>query len=354
MQDSIWLYRIYEVAKEFDLEVVQAIMAEQKPISRMRLSRVRPKSIMIENPPITVELGTHAVQVAGETFRCVVLARIYDLGVVSLILQIMLPPDLKYDRLLSLAEYLYLTDELEEMFSRWRDSVTNLLKGVMEPLTRGVVEEDFTLFFFRHWPSEWDPVPILLSERVDFSAQVRQETMKNSFAYGKQDQTIITWDTALVYDHEGSTDIPDLIEFALTQLVELRYYDQLLSEEMRRMYVNIEQADRHKWYKRLSSYRAIMKQYMALSIDVNEVTEKIQNAIKVTEDIFYARAYGAATSILRTSVWMESIKHKLRVMEGNYSMLNDEVINHRAMLLELSIVLLIVFDILLSLGEKLF
>ncbi|MZP31403.1 hypothetical protein GTO91_17040 [Heliobacterium undosum] len=354
MQDSIWLYRIYEVAKEFDLGLVQALFMKEKPTSRMRLSRVRPKSIIIENPPVSMELGTWEIAIEGRCYKGQVVARVYDLGVVSLILQIILPEDLTYEQILDLSVALYNRDDLEALFHQWRDSVTITLAGAMEPLHEGKVEEDFTLFFFRRWREDWDPVPLLLAERETVSDQMRQETMKNSFTYGLKDHAIVTWDSALVHDAEGSTDIPDLIEFALTQLVELRYYDQLLSGEMNQMYDDIDRADRDIWYSRLRQYRKIMKSYMELVIDINEVTEKIQNAIKVTEDIFYARVYAAATSILRTSVWMDSIKRKLAVIVNNYSLLNDEVVNHRSMLLELAIIGLIVFEVLMSLGEKIF
>ncbi|MTV48992.1 hypothetical protein GJ688_08365 [Heliobacillus mobilis] len=354
MQDSIWLYRIYEEAKEFDLGLVQAIFAKEKPTSRMRLSRVRPKSIIIENPPVSIDLGPVEISFRGKNYTCHVLARVYDLGVIGLTLRIMLPDDLTYEQLLDLSVALYTQEELESLFHKWLEKVTSLLSGAMEPLQEGKVEEDFTLFFFRRWRDEWDPVPILLAEREPVSPKVRHDTLKNSFSYGTKDVTILTWDSALVVDAEGSTDIPELVEFALTQLVELRYFDRLLSGEMKRMYDDIERADQDFWYSRLRQYRQIMKSLMALAIDINEVTEKIQNSIKVTEDIFYARVYGAAHSILRTSVWMDSIRHKLKVIEGNYSMLNDEVINHRGVLLELAIILLIVFEVLMGIGEKLF
>jgi len=194
-------------------------------------------------------------------------------------------------------------------------------------------------------------VPILLAEKEPLSEQTNRDTMKNSFSYGTGDLAVITWDSALVYDADGSTDVPDLLEFATTQLLELTYYDSLLSSELDRMHEAIEMADKQGWWTRLRQYRRLMKNLMEVVIDITEITEKIQKQLKVTEDVFYARIYGSALSIFRTREWTDSIQHKVQLIQRNYSMLNDEVVNHRALLVELAIVGLFILDVILTLVE---
>ncbi|MCL4442035.1 MAG: hypothetical protein M1609_16025 [Firmicutes bacterium] len=181
------------------------------------------------------------------------------------------------------------------------------------------------------------------------SEQVRRDTLKNSFSYGTGDLTIITWDSALVYDSEGSTDVPDLLEFATSQLLELRYYDDLLSHELDRMHDAIAWADKGGLWARLRQYRRIMKNLMEVVLDITEITEKIQKQLTVTEDVFYARVYGSALTIFRTREWTDIIQHKVTLIQRNYSMLSDEVINHRSLLLELAIIALFLFEIIISL-----
>ena len=57
------------------------------------------------------------------------------------------------------------------------------------------------------------------------------------------DVAYLVWDSAFVYDPSGSTDIPDLLEFANAQYLELRYYDGLLEQAIVRMYEAIEDAN---------------------------------------------------------------------------------------------------------------
>ncbi|MBU7006486.1 hypothetical protein [Phosphitispora fastidiosa] len=98
-KNSVWVYRIFDITDEIDLRGVERILSPEKPTSRMRLSRVRPKSIHIGNPPVTVELGSSDIHLNGDSYEVIVSARIYDLGVVSLVLKIGLPEDISYQEL---------------------------------------------------------------------------------------------------------------------------------------------------------------------------------------------------------------------------------------------------------------
>ncbi len=350
MSNSVWIYRIYDITEEINLKSVEQVLAPDKPTSRLRLNRVQSKSIHIDNPPVTVELGNTNIQINEKQYSAVVTARVFDLGVISIVLKVHLFPETSYADLRDLSVRLNSTDSLEPIFQSFLETLKKSLKITVAP-SREQYVEDFIIYFFRTWDSEWDPAPILLGEKETLSEQVRRDTLKNSFSYGTGDLAIITWDSALVYDSEGSTDIPDLLEFATTQLLELRYYDGLLSHELDRMHDAIESAEKVGWWTRLRYYRKIMKNIMEVVIDITEITEKIQKQLTVTEDVFYARVYGSALTIFRTREWTDIIHKKVSLIQRNYSMLSDEVINHRSMLLELAIVGLFVFEIVLGLFQ---
>ncbi len=350
MANSIWLYRLYDVAEEIQLSRVEKILAESKPTARLKLSRIRSKSIHIPNPPVTVELGEERIVLLNKRYPAKFTAKVYDLGVISIIMRLILPNHCPYEQVRELAVYLPDTKELEHLFIGKRDEVREALAPTMIKSGYRGFEEDYLIFYFTHWNKEWDPVPLLLGEDEPVSQQVRKETLQHTFTYGEKDLTIITWGSALVYDPTGSYDIPDLLEFALTQLLELRYYDSVLSEEMAKMYDAIEEAEAVTQFRRLRQYRQIMNKLMELVVEINEITEKIQNSLKVTEDVFYARIYGAALSIFRTKAWMESIQQKSSVIMQNYSFLSNRLVNQQSMLLELAIVLLFVLEIVLTLS----
>ncbi|MCL5935233.1 MAG: hypothetical protein M1543_01880, partial [Firmicutes bacterium] len=166
----------------------------------------------------------------------------------------------------------------------------------------------------------------------------------------RDDLAVITWDSALVYDASGSADIPDLLEFANSQLLELRYYDNLLTQEMEKMYDALGEAETIARYRRRRHYRKIMNRLMELVIDISEITERIHNSLKLTEDVFYARVFSSALSIFRTKAWAESIERKITTIQQNYTLLSNEIVTQQSTILEFAIVLLIMLEILLALG----
>jgi RNA binding exosome subunit len=251
-----------------------------------------------------------------------------------------------YEDIKGLAIHLNNTEELEASFTDYLQVIRNSLVTALVKESYQVFIEDFTIYYFRDWQKDWDAVPLLLAEPEPVSPQMRKETLNNSFTYGLGDLTIITWDSALVYDINGSTDIPDLLEFAVSQLLELRYYDSLLSQEMEKMYNAIEAAETQ--FRRLNNYQRIMKQIMELVVDISEITERIQNSLKVTEDVFYARVYSGALNIFRTKEWMDNIQHKISVIQRNYTMLSEEITTRRSMWLEVAIVFLFILEIVLN------
>ena len=91
---------------------------------------------------------------------------------------------------------------------------------------------------------------------------------------------------------------------------------------------------------------------MKTSAEISETIEKVDNLIKVTEDVYYARVYAAALKILRSGQWSESVSRKINVIRENYSMLSDEVRIQHSNFLEWVVILLIAFEIVVMLWER--
>ncbi|MFH1454047.1 MAG: hypothetical protein ABIH00_08755 [Armatimonadota bacterium] len=349
MENSIWLYRLYDVAEDFNLNKVQETLAKVKQTSRLKFTRVKPKSIIIENPPVSANIASIDINLGRWSLKANLTAKVYNMGAISLILKIILPENISYNELKELSIYLYSAEETEEIFKNHLDNIKDLLSANFKFFERKFHIEDFTLYYFHSWNKDWDPAPILLAEKEPLSKQTTDETLHNSFSYGENDLTIITWDSALVCDKEKSTDIPDILEFALMELLELRYYDDMLSQAVDAMYEDVKKAGTFRWFLKLSRYREISKKLMHIVADISEITEKIQNSLKVTEDVFYARVYASALNIFRTQNWSNSIQHKISIIQRTYQMLSSEIENSNATFLEAAIVFLIIIEIIISL-----
>ena len=349
MRTAVMLYRLYDVADEINLESVENILSMGKTTSRLKLSRVPPKSIHIKNPPVGVELGSERILFKGTEYEVLFFARIYDLGVISIIMHIFLPPHFGYEDFKRFAIILEQQNEYEQHFLFQLNKLKQTLQPALLGSSTGDYEEDFVVFFFTDWQAHWDPLPLLLGEEGPFSDWVRKDTLQHTYSYTPEDLIIITWDSALVYDASGSTELPELLEFASSQLLELRYYDGLLSAEMEKMYSELQFVEKAGSFTRLRHYRRIMGRLMQVVTEVTDITERIQNSVKVTEDIYYARIYSAALIIFRTKAWMDSVQRKMNLIQQNYSMLSDEIVTARSNWLEIAIVLLITFETLLGL-----
>ena len=55
---------------------------------------------------------------------------------------------------------------------------------------------------------------------------------------------VLTWDRAFIYEPRADTDVADILEAANVQLLEHRYYDRLLDDELPRMYDLVEETRR--------------------------------------------------------------------------------------------------------------
>ena len=134
---------------------------------------------------------------------------------------------------------------------------------------------------------------------------------------------------------------------ANAQLLELRYYDAVLDEELPRTYnraaeVRVPHALARGRYARAAN------QMRALVAEITQITEKVDNALKVTEDVYLARVYTTALELFRIRYWAGSIDRKLSLMRDVYTALYDEAVATRAEWLEAAIVLLIVFEIVMA------
>jgi uncharacterized Rmd1/YagE family protein len=81
---------------------------------------------------------------------------------------------------------------------------------------------------------------------------------------------------------------------------------------------------------------------------VTQITEKVDNALKVTEDVYLARVYSSALELFRVRYWAGSIDRKLSLIRDAYTALYDESVATRMEWVEAIIVLLIVIEVVLA------
>ena len=132
------------------------------------------------------------------------------------------------------------------------------------------------------------------------------------------------------------------------QLLELRWYDSILDAEVpaiQNRFVHARQGFRLLGRR----YRVLLEELQRRVADSVELMERLENSLRVTDDVFLARVYSAALEIFRGRVWRSGIDRKLAILHQTYAMLNGEAQAARSETLEIAIVLLIVAEIVMAL-----
>jgi hypothetical protein len=351
-------YRIYDIGREIDLADLEKALtgdpAANYSLGRAGFQRVKPKSIMLEAQPLMLKMNPFRIERDGQQLGFSVVAKIYDIGALSLCF-IIEDPGSPVPRLEEIAVSLYGQEGLVEYFSEYFTQLAGLIGPHLRDmtLTPGFYE-DYVIYVLDHIDRSVDPAVLLSGERDGvLSPQMRDEITRNSLSYRSDDLVILSWDAALICEPENPADIIDLIEFANVQVLELRYYDRELTRQMAKMYDDIEFADKMPGFRRSRRYHAIMSELMMTSAEISEITEKVNNLIKVTEDVYYARVYATVLKVIRSGQWSESVNRKIEVIRQNYSMLSDEVRIQHSNFLEWVIIVLIALEFALAIWQSL-
>jgi hypothetical protein len=350
---SLRFYRIYDIGREIDLDWLERELAQSFVTARASFLRVKQKSIRIEDPPLAIRMQSVRVEREGKTFEFSVVARVYDIGVISFCF-VYEDPAADFSVLSEIALKFAGQEGLSDFFA----SNLKRLGEIIRPHIRHFAIdqdffEDYTVYVTDRRDDAVDPVPLLIGEATAISPQMREEIIRNSLSYTPDDLAVISWDSALLCNPEVPTDLIDLIEYANVQVLELRYYDRELSRQMEKMYDDIEHADRMWRFLRMHQYHAIMGKQMETYAEISEIIEKVNNLIKVTEDVYYARVYATALKVFRSGPWSRSVSRKIDVIQKNYSMLSDEVRIQHSTFLEWVIIILIAMEFGLAIWQSL-
>ena len=356
------LYRIYDVGYSIDLERAARILAARTP-ARVRPERREAEAIRIANLPITLPLGPARLTAAGSSYDVELSARIFDFGVVSLRMRVPAPAEIGWQEFVEFGNRIGSGADAQAIFDGELARLLAELAPAVERMGVATVTEDYTVFRVATLRdgsgaalpagslTDGDVVPLLLGEERPLSEAARRELLPHRFSYYADDLAILTWDNALVIDPapDEETDVQYVLEFANAQLLELRYYDALLDAELPRMYDRVADARGGVRGFRNRRIRELLGKMQQTVADSTEIVERVENSLKVTDDVYLARIYAAALEIFRGRVWRAGIDRKLSIIRETYAMLNDEAQAARSEALEIAIVVLIVGEIAIAL-----
>lgn len=356
----ILVYHLFAVADSLDLDQVRKRWEGQSKTSRLVSRRAAPPYLQFLNPPVTLPLGERPLYPRpDDQVMADVSAKAFDFGVLSIRWEIGMPRE--WDTLVQQAPCFVDNTALSLLSRQLLEEIRPRLAPAMTNPYREVLEEDYTIFYVEAFegPEVLSARELLATYGADIAQLIRgepkalspaeqAETLRQQISYFDDDLLVIDWNAALVYDHEGSSEHIDILEFANCELLELRYYDALLDRELDQIYHEVESGPASGWrYWLRNRYRPTSHRLLTLMVDVVELKDQIENALKLIGDLYSARVYRAIADRLRLRDWEASIEGKLRSARSIYEVLTDSLDIQRSVFLEWTIIILIALEIVL-------
>lgn len=353
---SATAFFLFDVAERIDLAAVRARFGDATA-TRLTPRPVTPPYVQYADPPIALDAA--AVDEADiEGFR--LRFKLFDYGVISVAASRPLPPTWK--ELLSEGVTWYESEALSLAAEQaCRALVARLGSAVTAP-RREFLSEDYWVFVVTGIEGAPDAsallaghgadlAQLLRGEREPLSAQERDEVLRHRISYFANDLVIPTWNGAFVYDTEaGASATLEVLEYANSQLLEFRYYDNLLAAELQKIYAQLERGGwKQSWFGR--RYAKAAREVQALYIDVSDLTDRAERALTLTGDVYAARVFGLAATRLGLAQWKGNISEKLKTLDDIYRFAVEHTAMTRGEVLEIAIVLLFLLDLILLFND---
>jgi len=313
-----------------------------------------PGYVRFERPPIlepcdSIQLAT------GELANARL--RYFDYGVVSLEIELQFQNE--WHELITLSNRWIEAGEVEQRgLKTVRDHLNRLQSALRKPYAEWLDEAYYIVYFREVLDSTGRALtgPRLIAEHSREIAQViRGETMplseneerevvSASMSYYPTDLLVVGWLAAIVYDTpDGAAPVIQLLEYANTQLLEYRRYDEILTNLLKEAYDVLER--RSGFFSRWKLAREA-EHLNRLRLEVIELSERTDNAIKFLSDMFYARAYRLAAARVGANDYRNLVDHKLRTAGELYEFMVNEFREARGFVLEVLVIVILIIELI--------
>lgn len=284
-------------------------------------------------------------------------ARIYDLGIVAVRLSAEIVCPLAWEAAIDhMAEMQNDPPAILAIFTQTYELIVTTIAEAINQPNAETRTEDYTILVIEQLgpglaASALGTHPMLLQatlgERRALSPAAA--ALATSLSYYADDLLMLSWNAAIVIEPEAEAreDVNFLLEFANAQLLALRSYDDQVELELTRIIRRLASA-RSTLDALTGSTTRFLLEIHALIAEITETSARVENALKVTEDVYWNRVYTAALAVLRVDVWRTGIDETLTVLRQAAAQLNDEAEIARTNLLEITVILLIVFEVVLA------
>ena len=347
LQGSVLVLIQFDVCEEINLDALRDVFGARRQEASFK--HPAPGYVRFQRAPV-VEPVEPLVLDSGE--RLDVQIKYYDYGVLSVVFELPFAGD--WDTLVRLASRWVWDTDFTSFAQKIVKQKIERARPALVKLYDSWLHEDYFVFHVRDIagnPSAAELLhteggriaQIVRGENVPLSDGEQQEIMQSKISYYPNDLAVISWNGAFLYDTtSGAETVIQLLEYANSQLLEFRHYDELLTRELASVYDFMDHGSgilaRWRTARRASRLHTML-------LDVDELTERADNAIKFLSDMFSARLYKVAASKIGVTDYKDLVNQKVHTAEELYRFMVDQFHQSRAFVLELMVVIILIIDL---------
>ena len=349
LQGSVLVLIQFDVCEEIRLDALRDIFGARRQEASFK--HPAPGYVRYQRPPV-VERVEPLVLESGERLDTQI--KYYDYGVLSVVFELPFSGD--WDTLVRLSSrWVWDTDFTSFAQKIVKQKIERARPALVKPYDEWL-NEDYFIFHVRDIAGNPSGSQLLATEGGRISQIVRGETMplsegeqqeilQSRISYYPTDLAVVGWNGAFLYDSiTGAEPAIQMLEYANSQLLEFRHYDELLTRELQSVYDFLEHGSTGIFARWRNARRAT--RLHTVLIDVNELTERADNAIKFLSDMFAARFYKLAASRIGVSDYKNLVNQKVHTAEELYRFMVDQFHQSRAFVLELMVVIILIIDLI--------
>ena len=348
---SVHAFYLYDVAQGIDLSALQSLLGPAATAASVQDKLPGPSKVKYLQAPTIVDGAALGIpDVDGFSLRL----KFYDYGVISL--RLSRPFSGTWSDLVKVGQDLIEHEALELHAEDASRRIQERVRTALVEPRPSVLDEDYVAIVVNTLtqPLTADAMlasqgtaiaQMLRAERQELSEQERDEVLRHRISYLTDDLVVPAYNAAFVYDTDtGAAATLEILEYANSQLLEFRYHDELLETELTRIYGSLRErgGGRGRLLRRRSA-RAVHELH-TLFIDVNELTDRMENVLKLVGDVYAARLFGLAGARLGLDAWKRNVEEKLKTLGDIYRFTVEQNSMTRANFLELIIVLVLVVE----------
>jgi hypothetical protein len=348
LQGSVLVLIQFDVCEEINLDSLRDIFGARRQEASFK--HPAPGYVRFQRAPVVQPVEPLILE-SGE--RLDVQIKYYDYGVLSVVFELPFAGD--WDTLVRLASRWVWDTDFTSFAQKIVKQKIERARPALVKLYDSWLHEDYFVFHVRDIAGNPSAVELLAAEggriaqivrgeNVPLSDGEQQEIMQSKISYYPNDLAVISWNAAFLYDSEaGAETAIQLLEYANSQLLEFRHYDELLTRELQSVYDFMDQGS-GIWARWRTAKRARLLHTVLL--DVDELTERADNAIKFLSDMFSARLYKVAASKIGVTDYKDLVNQKVHTAEELYRFMVDQFHQSRAFVLELMVVVILIIDLI--------